>query len=227
MELPDGPPVATTGRVVWCKRMADQPSEADFGMGIEFTDTAADRATRLDQALAPGGHQPLHDMLLEYARLEKRRSFDGLSAGELKGWVQLKRTISPLVNPEWDPHRQQQRQSIRVPSQIRCSFSEPQSGLVTMLSTSGVFVATENPEPIGTRVLVRLESEEDGATLEVPGVVVSHNIRPSGERAAGMGVKFVDVSPEKLKRIFDLYERTIRREFSGQGEESESPSRRH
>lgn len=155
-------------------------------------------------------------MLIEYARLERRRSFDGLSPGELRLWIELKQIITPLLNMDWNPREQEQRRAIRVPAEVKCSFAslgELRDALVTNLSTYGIFVATESPAPIGTRVELELEVGDGKVALKVSGIVVTNNLDGRLERAMGMGVKFIDVLPDVLKGIHDLYEETIRIQF--------------
>lgn len=161
------------------------------------------------------GTEPSRDALLNYARLERRRAFDGLSLGELRRWVSLKRQLNQILNPGWDARRGDPRRSVRIPTHLRCSFKSLgalDSALITNLSCGGVFVGTEKPLPVGTRVKLHICLDEEGIQLELTGIVVSSNIGPAFELPqVGMGIKLVDLAPELLKQVHDLYERVIRK----------------
>jgi type IV pilus assembly protein PilZ len=73
---------------------------------------------------------------------------------------------------------------------------------ITNVSSLGLFVRTEHPLPVGTRV--RLSFAPDGfAAFELWGEVAwinPHN--PSGSNPnPGMGVRFLDLAPEDRERI--------------------------
>ena len=150
----------------------------------------------------------LHRLLLEYARLERRRSLDGLSPGELRRWIGLKRNLEPLVTTEWDPRYKDKRASLRFPTRVRCTFVEPpdaRNGVITNVSATGVFVRTDEPLRIGEQIVLRVEDPKRGGAVELAGTVVSRNIDISAQRDRGMGIKFGNLLPHACGLLQDLY----------------------
>lgn len=77
------------------------------------------------------------------------------------------------------------------------------------ISEMGIFIRSDNPLPVGTRLELRFRPE-DGTSLELSGMVVWVNpVRPIGENInPGMGVRFDDLTPESRERLVELV-RTI------------------
>ena len=73
------------------------------------------------------------------------------------------------------------------------------------ISEMGIFVRSEEPLPIGTRLRLRF-APPDGPSLELDGEVVWINpLRPSGDNPnPGMGVSFVGLTPEQRERVVEL-----------------------
>ena len=68
---------------------------------------------------------------------------------------------------------------------------------VADLSTSGVFVRTREPLPVGTRVNLKFSLVLDELyVVEADGEVVRHHVRPRG-----MGVAFREMSPEAARLV--------------------------
>lgn len=74
----------------------------------------------------------------------------------------------------------------------------------------GIFVLTREPLEIGTRLLLKFASPDLGEPFAVSGVVQWINpVRPLSENLnPGMGVLFVDLTPETRERLVDAV-RTI------------------
>jgi len=70
------------------------------------------------------------------------------------------------------------------------------------LSRSGIFIPTENPRDLGEEFLLRFYAPE-GNPLEVPCKVIFSNKygKATHNLTRGMGVKFLDLSPEVQKRL--------------------------
>ncbi len=95
----------------------------------------------------------------------------------------------------------ERRASLRVP--VNRSFRSVRDFAMTYLanvSSSGAFIATENPAPVGTQFSMSFTIEEaGGATIVGTGEVVRVSESP-----AGMGVVFVkltSVSQQLLERL--------------------------
>jgi Tfp pilus assembly protein PilZ len=81
---------------------------------------------------------------------------------------------------------------------------------MTNLSRGGVFIATESPASIGTRLQLLIHVEGTGERLEVPVEVVSVNVGPQlmGD-AHGMGLRFLEAGSELQRQLDRFYERRL------------------
>lgn len=80
---------------------------------------------------------------------------------------------------------------------------------VSNISKSGVFIRTETPLPIGTRVDLRFTViVDDFETIEGEGEVV-RVVEPESGVAAGMGVVFTRLGPTSTELLSRLLTRTI------------------
>ena len=150
----------------------------------------------------------------EYVRLERRRGDPGLTHEELRRWMSLKRALNRHFCPGLSESRADQRGSVRVPTRLVVSFAsvgELRHSLMLNLSRGGLFVATDDLFEIGSRLELRVKVEESGASIAVPVEVVSHNVGPGFREQRGMGMRFLDMSPDIEKQLDDLYEIVARR----------------
>lgn len=93
-----------------------------------------------------------------------------------------------------DPERPSRRQAERVVvnHEFR-SIEEFISEYVSDISRTGVFIRTDDPLPVGTKVDLRFTViDEDFETVEGIGEVT--RVVPPGEPAPGMGVVFVELT---------------------------------
>lgn len=152
----------------------------------------------------------------EYMNLERlRSSSEGISVAEYQRWMSLKRILNRHFQPDLLDHHNDRRDSVRVPARLRVGFEtygEIRDSLMTNLSRRGVFIATTDPLPLGSKMQVWIRIEESGQEVEVEGEVASNNSGPgllSDE--LGMGIKFVHMTEEQEKAVDNLYERSLRR----------------
>ena len=78
------------------------------------------------------------------------------------------------------------------------------------ISATGLFVRTNSPEEPGTRLNVRFTPRPHGPPLELEAEVIWVNpYRPgrSDSIHPGMGIRFVDLSPEDRERLVELVRR--------------------
>lgn len=77
---------------------------------------------------------------------------------------------------------------------------------ITNISQMGIFVACENPSSVGTLFSLRFRTESTGAVFSLPGRVqwVNKSGGASRSKNPGMGIVFVDLSPEDRERIVDV-----------------------
>ena len=73
----------------------------------------------------------------------------------------------------------------------------------TAVSADGLFVRSATPEPPGTALRLRVV-DDDGATVELEGVVAWTNPAGPGAIDPGMGVRFVDSSAATRRRLVAL-----------------------
>lgn len=157
------------------------------------------------------------NLLLEYLRLDRKRTSDGLSVAELARWSELKEGLNRQFSPGLKKETSDRRDSVRVPTRLACAFDSLgsfQDALITNLSRGGIFVATTAPLPVGTRLQLRIHIDQTGSELDVAGVVVTNHVGPTGTREPGMGIRFSEHVPEILKQIDDLYERSLQRQLA-------------
>jgi Tfp pilus assembly protein PilZ len=163
----------------------------------------------------------LSALFLDYARLDRKRTDEGLTVEELEHWSYLKRSLTLHFSPGLNLREVDRRRSIRVPTCLHVTYDTEggfEGGSLTKLSRNGAFVPTTAPLPPGSEVLLRIHVEEDGTELEIPGEVITSQSHPSfGEDQVGMGIKFSKMPPETAKRLGDLYESMIHRMVANDG----------
>jgi uncharacterized protein (TIGR02266 family) len=143
----------------------------------------------------------------DFARLDLKRIGAGLTVTEFERWSRLKSVLDHEVGSRGRAP-DERRSSPRVPTRLRCRYAsceELRDATVTNIATGGVFIATNEPAPVGTRLDLRIQIAESGAEIEVPAVVVSTNFAPGAIHKQGMGVRFSLVSPDMIEEISQLY----------------------
>jgi uncharacterized protein (TIGR02266 family) len=150
----------------------------------------------------------------EFIHLDRKRAAEGLTPLELERWAALKRALGREFSPGLSDERADQRGSVRVPARLAVTFhdvGELQRRLMTNLSRGGLFVVTDHPAAIGTRLELRLHVEETGERIAASAEVVSHNVGPGfSSDEQGMGLRFLELKPEAERSIERLYERKLR-----------------
>ena len=105
------------------------------------------------------------------------------------------------------------RSTVRVPveAQVRVRF-EDQARFVTAyaanISLNGMFIATQQPRPAGTRLHFELRLSDDSLIKGVAEVVWSRLGEESEERPAGMGIRvfqFDQDSRNNITRLIDQH----------------------
>lgn len=197
--------------------MADPPLSA----AVRNPSCAAVR-TGFRRCRRPADPQTMRDpaqRLREYAQLDRKRADQGLTPVELKRWIALKRALSAEFTPGVSAERADQRNSVRVPTRLAVSFrneGELRRDLMTNLSRGGLFVETDQPCEIGTRLLLRIDLGEGDEMLEVPTEVVSLNVAPDlRTERHGMGLRFLTLDAEVQQRVDAFYERKLKEAARG------------
>jgi uncharacterized protein (TIGR02266 family) len=155
----------------------------------------------------------------EYKRLDSMRNGPGLSVQELERWTQLKRILTSHFTPAAGPKIAAKRTSLRVPTRLRVSFEsfgELRNCLMTNISHGGLFIATDDPLEVGSKIRLRLKIEATGQDVELEGSVAVVNAGAdmcSTER--GMGIRFEKLSPEQEALIQEICGRALDQQTAG------------
>jgi type IV pilus assembly protein PilZ len=78
---------------------------------------------------------------------------------------------------------------------------------VADISALGIFIQTQDPEPIGARMTLRFSPPGSRRPFELDGEVIWVNPFRPGDPAnlnPGMGVRFVNLTPRARRRLEDL-----------------------
>lgn len=149
----------------------------------------------------------------EYVRLDKLRRAEGLTPAELHRFEALERFLSIHFAPDRPEAVGDTRESVRVPTRIKVSFAKDRelaSCLMTNLSRGGVFVQTDRPLELESCFTLNIHVESPRRDISVRVEVVSVGIGPAFARnKQGMGLRFVEVSPEIEKQLRELYEGAV------------------
>jgi len=122
-----------------------------------------------------------------------------------------------------DDDEQDRRRAERIP--INLEFASMPSGIyISDLSEYGVFVHTDTPAAIGSKLRLRFTVLlDDPVVITAQGWVVRHQQEPS----VGMGIEFTDLDPETILRINDVVSRQRPRDSGPplpRSDEGEAPS---
>lgn len=157
------------------------------------------------------GMESLLPIFREYGRLERLREAQGLSVEQLERWTRLKRILAGHFRPGIAPEIADKQASLRVPSQLRVcfeSYGKLRQSLMTNISRGGVFVATPDPLPIGTRFQLRIEVA--GETHVLQGEVASIDTGADMKSdARGMGIRFSRLDEQQQAIVERLYGRAL------------------
>lgn len=155
-------------------------------------------------------------LFLHYARLDRKRTSEGLDETEQTTWLKLKRYLNQALAGA-PPSESDRRESVRVPAELACTFGPvaEREGVVANLSRSGLFVQSANPLPVGTRIWVHLRHPRSGEIIKVVGVVAT-SFGPTAvtRERMGMGVHFEAMEPGVRDALDELYRDAIVARYS-------------
>src|SRR5262249_24793634 len=144
----------------------------------------------------------------EVAIARVARSRNG-SPGESGFWAdfivvdpQARMRISSLLS-EQESHGAAHRAYQRVPVKLQVKFrsaSEFVQEHALNLSRGGIFIRTDDPQPVGAAVEVDLHLRDHSPPIVSGGIVV-HRQEPGKAKVGGCGVQFVDASDVFRERI--------------------------
>ena len=101
----------------------------------------------------------------------------------------------------------EQRDDQRADAEVEVRYRTVQEFLTAYsrnISGGGLFIRTAQPHALNQKVLVRFTLPDLDHRFEVVGIVVWSNTSPRSSFPAGMGVKFLEITPEDVKLITDF-----------------------
>ncbi len=142
----------------------------------------------------------------------KRKDPDCLTKTEKARWRMMRCEIEEaLFQIPRDPAKDT-REFLRVPISMKVAYSvsgQLQERYLTILGEGGLFVATDDTQPLGTRLNFQGYPVSGGLPFKARGEVVW--VQKTGDPAEhGMGIKFIQLSDQQLLLIYTLVDDTVR-----------------
>lgn len=145
----------------------------------------------------------------EFAHLDRKRTGDGVSPREYRRWLLLRHRLDKAFTSGPPEGEKERRVSLRVPTRLHVSYDRLAGleGVLRNLSRTGCFIRTDLPAPVGTRLDLVLRADSMHEVLELHAEVVTIDMRHDGSTVGerGMGLRFLDLSPETRKKLDTFY----------------------
>lgn len=143
------------------------------------------------------GQSP-HDLLREFAGLNRRRKADGVTPLEYQRWLDLGRRLEAAF-----PDRPALGRNGTVCLLVDFANEKELAASVMMnVRPVGLFVNTPFPPDRGTHLELRVRVQDSGEVYASRVTVVSNNVGPDfSTQALGMGLKFRDKRCELRSRL--------------------------
>ena len=155
---------------------------------------------------------PTDDLVDEFVHLNRRRVFGmpPLAVAELERWQALRQTLEQRLGDRLQSllATVERRAHFRFPTHLEVRFEtgdELRSACMGNISEGGIFIATERPLPAGTPL--RLFIAAPDGNVEMAGRVAWARPASSPNGAAGMGVRFEDLSLAQREQIAEVVAR--------------------
>lgn len=102
-----------------------------------------------------------------------------------------------------DPSNRRESERVDVAWDVDCETEDTfLYASIRNVSELGIFVQTREPLEVGTRVLLRFSPPGSGAGFALQGAVQWINpVRVVDNKNPGMGILFVDITPEDRERL--------------------------
>lgn len=144
-----------------------------------------------------------------FKELDDKRAAQGLSPSEQEQWLECKETIERFLAEGDDLPPSSRRSSLRVPSQMAISFESAGAfyrAYLRNISAGGVYIATDRDLRMGDRFVLTIAVDDAGeqVTLNVEVVWVNKRPSPGSGLDPGVGVAWLDLTPDKkalIKRV--------------------------
>ncbi len=154
------------------------------------------------------------DLLREFKALnaKKRRDPMSLTKEERAHWKEMRRMIEmTLFRTAADPGADT-REYLRVPASLSVRYwtrNELKDRYISVLGEGGLFVSAVDPLPVGSMLDLEVTLQAKNLTAKVQGEVVWVNDKGDPAKQ-GMGIRFVDMSYDQKRCIYDLVDDTLR-----------------
>jgi type IV pilus assembly protein PilZ len=117
--------------------------------------------------------------------------------------------LMPTDRLSVEPSGAERREHQRFDTAIAVDYASGETFLFAYLqniSEMGIFIRTDHPATVGTRLRLRFHAEQEDDPLTLDGVVTWINpLRASGDNLnPGMGVRFMELSPDKREQVVSL-----------------------
>jgi uncharacterized protein (TIGR02266 family) len=101
----------------------------------------------------------------------------------------------------WENRREHTRVVLKT-SVHMASESNFYTGFTDNISEGGIFIATYNHAPLGTKLTLEFSLPDEGPPIRVEGEVRwLREFNPSSEVSPGMGFRFCDIDDESKNRV--------------------------
>jgi uncharacterized protein (TIGR02266 family) len=103
------------------------------------------------------------------------------------------------------PHNRRKFPRITLDANIRIvvdGADDRRALLVDNLGADGLFIRTESPKPVGTKIRFEFLVRDGGSKIEGAGIVRWVNRNPDGP--PGMGIKFLELNEEGRREILGI-----------------------
>ena len=148
----------------------------------------------------------LADKIERFRELDALRSSDGLTGEQEQQWNSLKDWLERVWAQDDSLPPSSRRDTLRVPTRLEVSFHDAhgfERAYLRNISEGGVYFASDRDLRMGDRFNLSIVVEEPPSTIELPVEVVWVNRNPSPQSGLdpGVGVAWLELSPEQKKSI--------------------------
>jgi uncharacterized protein (TIGR02266 family) len=158
-----------------------------------------------------------NELLKEFKSLNaKKRSDPGsLSEEERLRWKEMRRKIEEALFQSSPEAASDTREFLRVPTALSVRYwtrNELKDRYMPVLGEGGLFVSTVDPLPVDSEIDLEIVLQQKGLTVKVKGLVVWSNNKGDPAKQ-GMGIKFVEMTYEEKRLVYDLVDDSLRQSF--------------
>lgn len=153
-------------------------------------------------------------LLEAFADLNRRKRADpgALSAAEHEDWKSMRRRIEQALFERAAEAEQDTREYLRVPVSLSARYwtrNELRDRYIPVLGEGGLQISTVDPLPVGTRLDLEILLAHRGLSIALQGEVV-WSVAGEDPAGRGMGIRFVELSYEQKRIIYELVDDTLR-----------------